>query len=252
MARIRTLSLPETCARFALGGIFMVAVSLVFFLMMLFLMPWRVLRLKVCNVYGKLVGHAITALTGAPLIFRHRERLNGSHPAIYVSNHTSTLDIWLGMWLCPFGGAGLAKKEIVKVPGLGQLYVLSGHPLIDRSNRERAIATMNDVAEFMNKNRLSLWIWPEGTRSKTGELGPFKKGFVHAAIATGLPVVPVVVYGAAKVWPRKGLRLTTHPLHIETLPAVDTSDWSAETLDAHVEALRQIFLDALQSGPHNP
>ncbi len=239
----------ETYARFALGGVFMFAVSIVFFLMMFFLLPWRVLRVKVCNAYGKLVGHAIVALTGAPLIFHYRERINGSHPAIYVSNHTSTLDIWLGMWLCPFGGAGLAKKEIVKVPGLGQLYVLSGHPMIDRSNRERAIATMNEVAAFMNKHGLSLWIWPEGTRSKTGELGPFKKGFVHAAIATGLPVVPIVVYDAARVWPRKGLQLTTHPLHIETLPPIDTSDWRPETVDAHVDALRELFLQTLETGP---
>ena len=121
--------------------------------------------------------------------------------------------------------------------------------MIDRSNRERAVATMNDVASFIVSNGLSLWLWPEGTRSRDGRLQPFKKGFVHAALATKLPIVPVVVHNAAQVWPRGPLRFNPGPVNIEVLDAVDTSGWSLEGLDDHVEQIRTIFVDQLARGP---
>lgn len=245
MGRTRRMSKVETVIRMGLGMIFMVIISAVFFVVMPLLLPWRHLRLKTCNLYGKLNGRTLVWFAGARPVFHDRDRIKSQSPAIYVSNHVSTLDMWMGMWVCPIGGGGLAKKEISKVPGLGQLYLLSGHPMIDRSNRERAIATMSETAAFMNKHKLSLWLWPEGTRSKDGRLGPFKKGFVHAAIGTGLPIVPIVVHNAVRIWPRKGLRFQTGDLHIRVMESVDTKDWSADTVDAHVREVRDIFVREL-------
>ena len=121
--------------------------------------------------------------------------------------------------------------------------------MIDRSNRERAIATMDGVARFMTQNGLSLWLWPEGTRSKDGSLQAFKKGFVHAALATKLPIVPVVVYGAAKIFPRGKLKFNPGPLHIEVLDAIPTEDWTIDSIDDHVEMVREIFVTKLAQGP---
>ena len=71
---------------------------------------------------------------------------------------------------------------------------------------------MDSVARFAAQNGLSLWLWPEGTRSsKDGSLQAFKKGFVHAALADKLPIVPVVVYGAAKIFPRGKLKFNPGP-----------------------------------------
>ena len=121
--------------------------------------------------------------------------------------------------------------------------------MIDRSNRERAIATMDGMARFMTKNSLSLWLWPEGTRSKDGNLQAFKKGFVHAALATKLPIVPVVVYDAAKIFPRGKLKFNPGPLHIEVLDAIPTDGWTVETIDEHVEMVRDVFVTKLADGP---
>jgi len=245
IGRTRKMSKPETLLRIGLAVLFMVVISAVFFSLMLFLLPWRHIRLKTCNVYGKINGRTLLWFSGARPVFHNRDRVDGQMPAIYVSNHASTLDMWMGMWVCPIGGGGLAKKEITRVPGLGQLYLLSGHPMIDRSNRERAIATLQEMADFMKKYRLGLWMWPEGTRSKDGRLQPFKKGFAHAAIATGMPIVPIVAHNAAYIWGRGELRFRTADLHIEVLEAVDTTDWRSETIDAHVAEVRDIFLARL-------
>tara|TARA_B100000575_G_scaffold277374_1_gene263643 strand:+ start:384 stop:1124 length:741 start_codon:yes stop_codon:yes gene_type:complete len=243
------MSKTESVVRIFVAGLFMFLVSILFILLMIPLLPWRVIRIKACNIYGSVVGKTMVVASGAKVVFHNRSKVDTQKPAILVSNHTSTLDMWIGMWVCPMGGCGLAKKEIRYVPGVGQLYLLSGHPMIDRSNRERAVATMNDVASFIVSNGLSLWLWPEGTRSRDGRLQPFKKGFVHAALATKLPIVPVVVHNAAQVWPRGPLRFNPGPVNIEVLDAVDTSGWSLEGLDDHVEQIRTIFADQLARGP---
>ena len=235
--------------RISIAGLAMVVLSCIFIVLMIPLLPWRLVRIYCCNGYGTVAGLLMAWACKAEIIFHHRARANEHKPAIFVSNHTSTLDMWLGMWVCPWGGCGLAKREIRFIPGVGQLYLLSGHPMIDRSNRERAIATMNDVAKFMTKNGLSLWLWPEGTRSRDGQLQPFKKGFVHAALATELPIIPVVVYNAAKVWPRGKVKFNPGPVDIEVLPPVSTSDWSTENIDEHVASIRSIFEQKLAEGP---
>ena len=101
----------------------------------------------------------------------------------------------------------------------------------------------------MVKNGLSLWVWPEGTRSRDGSLQQFKKGFVHAALSTQLPIVPVVVHNAAKVWPRGPLKFEPGPVDIEVLDSVSTADWSADTVEQHVNEIREIFVERLSGGP---
>jgi 1-acyl-sn-glycerol-3-phosphate acyltransferase len=232
-----------------IASLLMIVLSICFFVVMVPLLPWRILRIKCCNVYGTIAGSLMVWPTGAKVIFHDREKVDLQGPSILVSNHSSTLDMWVGMWVCPMGGCGLAKREIRYVPGVGQLYLLSGHPMIDRSNRERAIATMNEMADFVKSNGLSLWIWPEGTRSKDGSLQDFKKGFVHAALATKLPIIPVVVHNAAKIFPRGPLKFEPGPLDIQVLDAVPTTDWTAETLEQHVQDIRDIFVHKLEEGP---
>jgi len=239
----------ESWIRISIAGLGMFIASILFFILMLPLLPWRVARIYCCNVYGTVAGRTMVWASGAKPIFHDREKAVSQKPAIFISNHTSTLDMWVGMWVCPMGGCGLAKKEIRYVPGVGQLYLLSGHPMIDRSNRERAISTMADVARFIKKNGLSLWIWPEGTRSRDGQLQPFKKGFVHAALATELPIVPIVVHNAAKIFPRGKLRFNPGPLDIEVLDAIPTENWTLESIDEHVEMVRDIVASTLAKGP---
>ena len=82
---------------------------------------------------------------------------------------------------------------------------------------------MNESVELIKKYNLSLWIWPEGTRSVTGRMLPLKKGFAHLAIASGLPIVPIVVRNGHKRWPAKTYNLYPGEYEIEILPKVDTS-----------------------------
>ena len=104
---------------------------------------------------------------------------------------------------------------------------------------------MKKLSDFVKAKGLSIWIWPEGTRSLDGKLIPFKKGFVHLALATGLPVVPVIVHGAHKVWPAKTMQFYPGEVKIEVLDPIKTNDWNRETVDKHVEEVRNFMAKAL-------
>jgi len=239
------MSQVTSMLRFSLGFLLVAVMSCLTILVALFLLPSRVLRIKLCNLYGKVVGRGIVAIAGVTPHIDHPERLDGSMPAIYVTNHTSTLDAFLGVWMCPIGGCGVFKKEVVRVPFFGQLAWLSGHLLLDRFNHGRAIESLKDTAALVKKHQLGIWILPEGTRSKDGRLLPFKKGFVHLAIATGFKVVPVVVHGAHRNWELGTFRFVPLDLTIEVLPPVDTSSWTEETATEHVDAVRRLFIEHL-------
>jgi 1-acyl-sn-glycerol-3-phosphate acyltransferase len=171
-------------------------------------------------------------------------------PAIYVMNHSSLLDAFLGIWLCPVGGCGVFKKETVKIPFFGQLAWLSGHLLLDRFNKDKAVATLKHTAEFVKKNGVGIWIMPEGTRSKDGRLLPFKKGFVHLAVATGFPVVPIVIHGAHKNWEKGTFAFNPMELKVEVLDPIDTSSWKEETAAQHAEQVRAVFISRLPEDMH--
>lgn len=226
--------------RLSLGICWVLGTASILVVLLLILLPWRGARIRLCNHYGRFMSPVVLWIVRARVEIIGKEHLIDAPPAIYVSNHTSMTDIFIGMWVCPVGGVGIAKKEVAKVPFFGWAYRLSGHLLIDRQNRDKAIAGMQETGQVVRDLGMSIWMWPEGTRSKDGRLRKLKKGVVHLAIATGLPVVPVVVSGAHKNWPLKDMvnfHLTDIPIHV--LPPIDTSGWAVETMDEHLDQVYQ-------------
>ena len=245
MAERRKIGLLSFLIRFSIGFVWLGFWSLTCMCLMILALPFRTLRVRIGNFCGKMIGPVVSWLVGAKIINPDLEKLNSSKPAIFVSNHASALDVFIGMALCPYGGCGVGKKEILKIPFFGLAYWLAGHLLIDRGNNAKAVASMKKLSDFVKAKGLSIWIWPEGTRSLDGKLIPFKKGFVHLALATGLPVVPVIVHGAHKIWPAKTMQFYPGEVKVEVLDPIKTDDWNRETVDKHVEEVRNFMAKAL-------
>lgn len=226
---------------FGMAGLAVLMVS--YFLACLLLLPWRIHRLRLGNAVGAAAGRWIDTVAGLS------HEVSGPAPeslapAIFIQNHSGTLDLFLAMQLCPAPGSGTLKKEFLRIPFIGLGYRLSGHLLIDRSDRERSINAMNAIGELVRSNGISIWILPEGTRSRDGRLQPFKKGFAHLALQTRLPVVPVVVHDGNKFWPR-GLTVRPGCVQVEVLPPVPTDDWTLDNLPEQISALEDIYSAAL-------
>jgi len=231
--------------RFIIGFVWLGFWSLLCMALMILALPFRTLRVRIGNFCGKVIGPVVSRLVGAVIINPDYEKLKSSKPAIYVMNHTSALDVFIGMALCPYGGCGVGKKEILRIPLFGLAYWLAGHLLIDRGNNAKAVTSMKKLSDFVKAKGLSIWIWPEGTRSLDGKLIPFKKGFAHLALATGLPIVPVVAHGAHKIWPAKTMSFYPGEVKIQVLDPIKTNDWSKENLNDHIEKVKGLMDNAL-------
>ncbi|WP_101774586.1 1-acylglycerol-3-phosphate O-acyltransferase [Pasteurella oralis] len=111
---------------------------------------------------------------------------------IYIGNHQNNYDMVTISYMVMPRTVSVGKKSLIWVPFFGILYWVTGNILIDRENRTKAHGTMNEVARRINDDNLSVWMFPEGTRSRGRGLLPFKTGAFYAAIAAGVPIVPVV------------------------------------------------------------
>jgi 1-acyl-sn-glycerol-3-phosphate acyltransferase len=143
------------------------------------------------HVFAHIFG-AVAPVLGIKVINRCVDPNVVKSPCIYLSNHQNNFDLFTHTSAVPTGTVSLGKKSLAWMPLFGQIYWLSGNILIDRNNRNSAFDTMTKTIEKMKKDLLSVWIFPEGTRSRGRGLLPFKVGAFHTAIAAQVPVVPVL------------------------------------------------------------
>lgn len=212
---------------------------------LLLLLPWRHLRLRAGGVFANFLGPKLLWILGVDLVVEGRERIEAARPAVFLINHTSALDTAISMAIWPKMACGIGKREVIWIPFFGAAYALTGNLLIDRKDRTSAIAAIDGLVTIVNRYGLSPWISPEGTRSLDGELAAFKKGFVHIAMATNLPVVPVAIHGAHGLWPARTFRITPGTVRVQILDPIPTTDWSKDTLDEHVAEVRGALAEAL-------
>lgn len=144
-----------------------------------------------CRIFGKFA----STLMGFKVEIQNHEIFEKHKNFVVISNHQDNMDIIVCSHAVPKGCVSLGKKSIKWVPLFGQFYWLSGNILIDRSNKRKALASMNLIKEKLTnpKSNMSIWIMPEGTRSKGRGVLPFKKGAFITALNTGLPIIPVAI-----------------------------------------------------------
>jgi 1-acyl-sn-glycerol-3-phosphate acyltransferase len=157
-----------------------------------------------------------------------RENLEENKSYIFVANHRSYIDT-----TALFAYAGkriglIAKKEVLKVPVLGQGMQFIDFVAIDRSNPERALQTMEKVRRIVGGG-YSFGIFAEGTRAMPGELLPFKKGAFHLALQTGAAIVPVAIKNTDYLMGKKTGIVNPGTMEIVLLPPIETGGLSAET-----------------------
>ncbi len=121
---------------------------------------------------------------------------------VLTFNHSSTLDICLMTALWPPGGVAVVKRELLHLPLMGQAIAMLDFLPLDRGNAQVAQASLQAAAARMRQEDLTVMIAPEGTRSPTGGLQPFKLGAFHLADGAEAPIVPLVLHGVPQIWPR--------------------------------------------------
>ncbi|MBW2268892.1 MAG: HAD-IB family hydrolase [Deltaproteobacteria bacterium] len=185
-----------------------------------------------------------TAITGVDLQVEGEEHLWSQRPAVFIFNHQSGLDALLMARLLRRDIVGVGKQELADMPIVGSLLKLAGTVFVDRGDRAQAIRAMQPAIEATRQG-LSILIAPEGTRSSSKKLGPFKKGAFHMAMAAGVPIVPVVLRNAGDALPRDGVMIRSATIEVVVHPPIPTSDWQREELDERIAEIHRLFEETL-------
>ncbi|MFD6398092.1 HAD-IB family hydrolase [Nocardia sp. NPDC060249] len=176
------------------------------------------------------------------------ENARAPRPAVFLFNHQSQFDVIIVPKVLDGAVTGIGKKELANHPLFGPLMRFVGVTFIDRTDTERAKAALAPVVSTL-RDGLSIAVAPEGTRSFTPGVGPFKKGAFHIAIQAGVPVIPVVVRNAGEIAWRDSPIARSGIVDVAVLPPIDVSGWDPADMDAEVEGVRQLFETTLLNWP---
>jgi putative phosphoserine phosphatase / 1-acylglycerol-3-phosphate O-acyltransferase len=176
------------------------------------------------------------------------ENLWKARPAVFLFNHQSQLDVPVLGSLLRRDFTAVAKKELATDPIFAPMGWLADVAYVDRADSTKARAALAPAIEAL-RNGTSLVIAPEGTRSPTPKLLPFKKGAFHVAMQARVPVVPIVIRNAGELMAPRGVLISPGTVDVAVLDPIDTSRWTTRTLDAKVRNVRQQFLDTLANWP---
>ena len=183
---------------------------------------WAKILLLICNTKVKVIGE---------------ENLLRGKPQIFMANHQSDFDILISLAYIPVQFRWIAKKELFAIPVFGAAMRSAGYIEIDRSNREKALQSIDEAALQIRRGK-SVMTFPEGTRSSDGEIKPFKQGVFHLAIKSGAPVVPVSIIGSGRIMPKRSLRIKPGQIKLIIGKPIEVINFDIEKRHELIEIVR--------------
>ena len=198
----------------------------------------------------------VLALSGVTLNVTGTSNLTVQRPAVFLFNHRNNFDVLMVAALVRDNWTGVGKIELARNPLIGPLGKLMDAAFIDRADSTAAVSALAGVEEAARKG-LSILIAPEGSRMDAQAIGPlsvgpFKKGAFRIAMATGLPIVPVVIRNSDSVAGRNSYQLVPGTVDIAVLPPVEVAGWTLEALPKLIEQVRTSYLETLADWPVAP
>ena len=166
--------------------------------------PWTYLTKNINFLYWTSMRAAFTGVRIAGVKVRTvgLEKIDPARTYIFMSNHISNLDPPITLPLIPRRTSVMVKKELFKVPVLGQIMRIGSLVPVDRGNRDAGISAVRDAVGAIRGQRLNMTIYVEGKRSFDGKLLPFKKGPFYLAEECKVPVVPITISGTEDCMPK--------------------------------------------------
>jgi 1-acyl-sn-glycerol-3-phosphate acyltransferase len=193
---------------------------------------------------SKLWAHLMAFVTGVRIYIRNKEKIDRSKSYVIIANHQSLFDILALVTTLGIQFRWIIKIELLKIPLFGHALYASRNIFIDRSNRQKAIESINKGADRLPEG-VSVMFFGEGTRSPDGEVKVFKKGGFNLAIARGIPILPVTVNGSRKVLPKKSIVFKSGPIEVVVSDPIDTTNYKEANLDALIEKTRNAVISNL-------
>ena len=179
----------------------------------------------------------LVKISGADVTVTGTENVPSDEPVLYVGNHQGNMDIPLLYSTAPQTMAFVAKKEMEKIPLLGYWMKERGCVFIDRENARSSLKAINEAIQNLKLGH-SMAVFPEGTRSKSSQVGDFKAGSLRIAIKSGVKVIPVSIKDSYKLIEKKG-KNTPAKVSVHYSEPIDSKNFK-DTNELAAEVLTQI------------
>ncbi len=199
---------------------------------------------------GRIWAKCILRLSNIKVTVKGLSNLNPGGSYIYMPNHMSNLDIPVLQAYLPVQFRWLAKAELFKIPIFGYAMKRAGYISIDRSDRKSAIESLNTVAKII-RDGVSVVIFPEGTRSSTYDIQPFKKGGFFLAVDSGAPIIPVIIHGTGRIMPKKQISIKPGNVTLEISTPIESSNYTRKTKNDLIKKVRHVILKSLEKAKKN-
>lgn len=204
---------------------------------------------KLTPIMLRFWGKGILWIQGVKLDVQGFENYSTPTARVALFNHTSSLDAMIIPAIIPPGSTVAIKREVLFVPFVGMACYLLGFLFVNRGKSEKARRMLAKATARMQSEKLTVFIAPEGTRSRDGHLQPFKRGAFHLAQASGAVVSPVVISGAYALHPKDRIAARQGTIHIRILPGIPTTDLAPEDVGAFADRVHDIYAKELATMP---
>ena len=171
--------------------------------------------------------------------------INPNANYIFAGNHTSMLDIPIAFSGLPYWLVPIAKIELSSVILLGWVMRTAGHIFIDRKKSESAVRILEKTKKSLLDNPRSILLFPEGTRTQDGSIGPFKKGGLLLSLDTKLPIVPIAFIGSFEMFRKGSWSLKGRSVELRVGTPIEPSNYSYETRNELAEYVREKVSDLI-------
>lgn len=192
---------------------------------------------KVANIWGKI----LLMMCGTTVQVIGKENILRGKPQVFMANHQSDFDILIALAYVPGQFRWIAKKELFAIPVFGQAMRGAGYIEIDRQNHEKALQSL-DLAALRIREGKSVMTFPEGTRSRNGEIKAFKQGTFYLAIQSGVPIVPISIIGSGDIMPKRSLKIKPGKIKLVIDKPIAVKGYTLEDRLELINRVRQIII----------
>lgn len=193
--------------------------------------------------FASIFGFFLKPIVGVKVITRECNGVKNLGQSIFIANHQNNYDVLVAANIVQPRTVTVGKKSLAWIPFFGSLYWLTGNILIDRDNKLKARDTLSQVVNEMKRKGISVWMFPEGTRSRGRGLLPFKTGAFRIAIEAGVPIVPICVSDTRRI---SLSRCNNGYIIVEMLDPIDTTNMTREDAKQLMDRCYRIMSDKIE------
>lgn len=187
---------------------------------------WAKILLFICDIKVQIIG---------------KDNILRSKPQIFMANNQSDFDILIILANIPGQFRWLVKKELFQIPIFGAAIKSAGYIEIDINDKEKAMRSLSQAALRLREGK-SIMAFPEGTRSRLGEIKSFKQGTFYLAINSGVPVVPISIVGSGDIMPKRSLKIKPSRIKLVIDKPIDVKNFTLESRHELITIVRNTII----------